>query len=297
MSLSETRVTVGGRELTVTNLDKVLFPEVGFTKGQLIEYYVGVAPVMLAHIRDRPLTMKRYPDGVDKKYFYEKHVPSHAPSWVRTVRVPVAEGGQEIEYCVVCDLPTLVWAANLGAIELHVPLWRVARRRRLPGPPDFIVFDLDPGDGTTIVECCRVAGYIEEVLRERALESRVKTSGSKGLQIYAALAGRPTWERSRTEAHEIARTVERAHPDLVTSNMRKVLRRDKVLIDWSQNHPAKTTVGAYSVRGRARPTVSTPVTWAEVRRCLREGEPSALEFTTSEVQSRITQKGDLFAFS
>ena len=167
MSLSETRVTVGGRELTVTNLDKVLFPEVGFTKGQLIEYYVSVAPVVLAHIRDRPLTMKRYPDGVDKKYFYEKHVPSHAPSWVRTVRVPVAEGGEEIEYCVVCDLPTLVWAANLGAIELHVPLWRVARRRRLPGPPDFIVFDLDPGDGTTIVECCRVAGYIEEVLRDR----------------------------------------------------------------------------------------------------------------------------------
>jgi bifunctional non-homologous end joining protein LigD len=184
----------------------------------------------------------------------------------------------------------------LGAIELHVPLWRVARRRRLPAPPDFVVFDLDPGDGTTLVECCLVAEYIESLLRERALESRVKTSGSKGLQVYAGLPGRSSWERSRAVAHEIAVAVERAHPDQVTSNMRKVLRRDKVLIDWSQNHPAKTTICAYSVRGRSRPTVSTPVTWSEVQRCGKSGDPASLEFTTSEVLSRIEKMGDLFAF-
>jgi bifunctional non-homologous end joining protein LigD len=292
----ETRVTVGDRELTVSSLDKVLFPETGFTKGQLIDYYVSVAEVMLPHIADRPLTMKRYPDGVAKKFFYEKHSPAHAPDWVRTVGVPAAEGGEEIEYSVVCDLPTLVWAANLATIEFHVPLWRVGRRRTLPGPPDFIVFDLDPGDGTTLVDCCQVAVFIDELTKERGLETRVKTSGSKGLQVYAALGGRPTWERSRADAHEMAETVEKSHPDLVVSNMRKALRRNKILIDWSQNHPAKTTVGAYSVRGLPRPTVSTPVTWKEVRHCLKTGDPATLEFVTSDVVARVKKSGDLFAF-
>ena len=153
-------MTVEDRELTLSNLDKVLFPESGFTKGQLIDYYANVAPVMLPHIQDRPLTMKRYPDGVDAKFFYEKHVPNHAPDWVRTVRVPTGDKGEEVEYALVCDLPTLVWAANLGTIEFHVPLWRVGRRRKLPSPPDFIVFDLDPGEGSTLVQCCEVAlGY------------------------------------------------------------------------------------------------------------------------------------------
>jgi bifunctional non-homologous end joining protein LigD len=292
----ETRVTVGDRELTVSSLDKVLFPETGFTKGQLIDYYVSVAEVILPHIADRPLTMKRYPDGVAKKFFYEKHSPAHAPDWVRTVGVPAAEGGEEIEYSVVCDLPTLVWAANLATIEFHVPLWRVGRRRTLPGPPDFIVFDLDPGDGTTLVDCCQVAVFIDELTKERGLETRVKTSGSKGLQVYAALGGRPTWERSRADAHEMAETVEKSHPDLVVSNMRKALRRNKILIDWSQNHPAKTTVGAYSVRGLPRPTVSTPVTWKEVRHCLKTGDPATLEFVTSDVVARVKKSGDLFAF-
>ena len=172
----------------------------------------------------------------------------------------------------------------------------MGRRRRLPGPPDFIVFDLDPGEGTTLVECCRVAVLIEEVLQERGRATRVKTSGSKGLQVYALLGGRPTWDTSRAEAHGIAQDLEHEHPDLVVSNMRKALRREKVLIDWSQNHAAKTTIGAYSVRGRTRPTVSTPVTWAEVRRCLKSGDPPTLEFTTAEVLARIKKKGDLFAF-
>jgi bifunctional non-homologous end joining protein LigD len=292
----ETRVTVEGRELSLSNLDKVLFPESGFTKGQLIDYYANVAPVMLPHIQDRPLTMKRYPDGVDAKFFYEKHVPRHAPDWVRTVNVPTGEKGEEVEYALVCDLPTLVWAANLGTIEFHVPLWRVGNRRKLPAPPDFIVFDLDPGEGSTLVQCSEVALGIEKILGERGLEPRVKTSGSKGLQVYAALPGRPTWEKSRADAFDVATTLEKEHPGLVTSNMRKTLRRGKVLIDWSQNHQAKTTVGAYSVRARPRPTVSTPVTWKEVRNCLKSGEPSTLEFTTSDVLTRVAKQGDLFAF-
>jgi bifunctional non-homologous end joining protein LigD len=289
-------VTVEGRELSLSNLDKVLFPESGFTKGQLIDYYANVAPVMLPHIADRPLTMKRYPDGVDGKFFYEKHVPSHAPDWVRTVNVPTGDKGGEVEYALVCDLPTLVWAANLGTIEFHVPLWRVGRRRNLPAPPDFIVFDLDPGEGSTLVQCCEVALGIEEILRERGLDPRAKTSGSKGLQVYAALAGRPSWDKSRSDAFGVATTMEQEHPGLVTSNMRKTLRRGKVLIDWSQNHPAKTTVGVYSVRARTRPTVSTPVTWGEVRDCVKSDDPSTLEFTTSDVLARVEKEGDLFAF-
>jgi bifunctional non-homologous end joining protein LigD len=289
-------VTVEDRELSLSNLDKVLFPESGFTKGQLIDYYANVAPVMLPHIQDRPLTMKRYPDGVDAKFFYEKHVPKHAPDWVRTARVPTGEKGQEVEYAVVCDLPTLVWAANLGTIEFHVPLWRVGRRRNLPAPPDFIVFDLDPGEGSTLIQCCEVALGVEGLLRERGLEPRVKTSGSKGLQVYATLGGKPSWEKSRAEAYNVATTLENEKPGLVTSNMRKTLRRDRVLIDWSQNHPAKTTVGAYSVRARSSPMVSTPVTWKEVRNCLKSGKPSTLEFTTSDVLDRVGKQGDLFAF-
>jgi bifunctional non-homologous end joining protein LigD len=292
----ETRVAVGDRELTLSNLDKVLFPESGFTKGQLIDYYAKVAPVMLPQIEDRPLTMKRYPDGVEKKFFYEKHVPSHAPGWVRTAAVPTGDDGEVVDYVVVGDLPALVWAANLGTIEFHVPLWRVGKRRRLPAPPDLIVFDLDPGDGATLVECCEVALLVDEVLHSRGFDTRAKTSGSKGLQVYAPLGGRPTWDRSRADAHEVATTLEKEHPALVISNMKKALRRNKVLIDWSQNHPSKTTIGAYSVRGRARPTVSTPVTWEEVRLCAESGDPTTLEFTTADVLARIDEHGDLFAF-
>ena len=296
MASKQTHVTVGDRELTVSNLDKVLFPASNFTKGQLIDYYVKVAPVMLPHIEDRPLTMKRYPDGVGKKFFYEKHAPSHAPDWVRTVGVPTADGPDEIEYTVVCDLPTLVWAANLGTIEFHVPLWHVGRRRKLPGPPDHIVFDLDPGEGTTVVECCAVALLIRDILEEKGLDSRAKSSGSKGLQIYARQEAKLTWDKSRSLSHEIASLLEQDHADLVTANMRKALRRHKVLIDWSQNHPAKTTVGAYSVRGRDQPTVSTPVTWKEVQSCERSGNPDRLVFTTADVLKRVTKLGDIFAF-
>jgi bifunctional non-homologous end joining protein LigD len=295
---SSVEVEVEGRRLTVSNLDKPLFPG-GFTKGQMIDYYVRIAPVMLGHVRDRPLTLHRYPNGVDASSFFEKHVPSHAPDWVRTVEVPSTATGsrgrsasESVEYAVVCDVATLAWAANLATIELHVPLWRVARRRTLPGPPDHMVFDLDPGEGSTMVDCCRVARLIDDALPDRT--TYPKTSGSKGLQLYARLSGRPTWDRVRDEAHELARTLEGEHADLVVSNMRKELRRGKVLIDWSQNHPAKTTVAVYSLRARQEPTVSTPVSWDEVNRCIAAEDPGLLRFTSDQVLDRVEEHGDLF---
>jgi len=288
--------TVDGRTLTLSNLDKVLFPSSGFTKGELIDYYVRVAPAMLAHVGDRPLTMKRFPNGVEGSSFFEKHAPKHAPEWIRQVTVPsTSDGGGAVGYAVVDDLPALVWAANLAAIEFHVPLWHVGRRRTLPGPPDHMVFDLDPGSGTSIVECATVARYIADILTRRGLESRAKTSGSKGLQLYVPLSGRPTWGKVREDALGIATTLERDHPELVVSNWRKSLRVSKVLIDWSQNHPAKTTVAAYSVRARPEPTVSTPVTWDEVEQCHELGDPDRLTFTTADVLERIERHGDLFA--
>jgi bifunctional non-homologous end joining protein LigD len=265
----------------------------------MIDYYVRIAPVMLGHVRDRPLTLHRYPNGVEAKSFFEKHVPSHAPDWVRTVEVPSTATGsrgrsasESVEYAVVCDVATLAWAANLATIELHVPLWRVGRRRTLPAPPDHMVFDLDPGEGSTMVDCCRVARLIDAALPDRT--TYPKTSGSKGLQLYTRLSGRPTWERVRDQAHDLARTLEGEHADLVVSNMRKELRRGKVLIDWSQNHPAKTTVAVYSLRAREEPTVSTPVSWDEVDRCIAAEDPGVLRFTSDQVLDRVEDRGDLF---
>jgi bifunctional non-homologous end joining protein LigD len=289
------RTMVAGRALTLSNLDKVMYPRSGFTKGQLIEFYSLIAPVMLPHVKDRPLTMKRYPDGVEGQSFFEKHVPRHAPEWLRHVSVPTSERGTTVDYSVICDLPDLVWAANLATIEFHVPLWRIGRRRKLPAPPDHMVFDLDPGEGATIVECCQVARAIADQLETRNLESWAKTSGSKGLQLYVPVGNRSTWERVRRDARELANALERDRPDLVVSNMRKSLRGNKVLIDWSQNHPAKTTVAAYSLRARPDPTVSTPVTWEEVGRCADEADADLLRFTAADVLTRVDELGDLFA--
>jgi len=296
VSSSTSVVTVvDGRELTVSNLDKVLYPSTGFTKGQVIDYYLRVSGAMLPHLRDRPLTMKRFPNGVDQKYFFEKHMPSHAPRWVRSVAVPSTADGDPVEYAVVSDLPTLAWAANLAAIEFHVPLWHVGKRRILPAPPDHMVFDLDPGEGASIVECCHVAGYVAELLDDHRSNCWPKTSGSKGLQLYVPLAGRPTWDQVRDRARGIAVQLEQDYPALVVSNMRKQLRGGKVLIDWSQNHPAKTTVAAYSLRGRDEPTVSTPIRWDEVDHCAQVGDPAALRFTATQVLERVDAHGDLFA--
>ncbi len=288
-------ITVDGRELTISNLDKVLYPATGFTKGDMIDYYAKVAEVMLPHVRDRPMTMKRFPDGADGPSFFEKHTPAHPPTWLRHVSVPTTRDDSAVDYSVVSDLPTLLWAANLATIEFHVPLWHVGRRRTLPGPPDHMVFDLDPGEGTTIVECCTVARHIVDALAAQGLACFAKTSGSKGLQLYAPLHGGTSWERSRDRTHQVALQLERHHPDLVVSTMQKSRRRNRALIDCSQNHPAKTTVAAYSLRARSEPMVSTPVTWDEVHRCEESGDPTLLRFTAPEVLDRIEQKGDLFA--
>jgi bifunctional non-homologous end joining protein LigD len=289
-----TRVRVEDREVPVTNLDKVLFPDTGFTKGQLIDYYARISPAMLPHVADRPLTMKRFPDGVDGKFFFEKRIPSHAPRWVKTATVPSERQG-EITYAVVGDLPSLVWAANLGAIEFHVPLWK-AGRRRLPADPDLMVFDLDPGEGTSVVQCCEVALLVVDALSgSRYGDAFAKTSGMKGLQLYYPVAPRTSWDSVREEAHGIARQLESEHRDLVVSSMRKDLRRGRVLIDWSQNHPAKTTVGVYSVRAAPFPSVSTPVMLSEVKTCARRGDPALLRFDTDAVLARVDEHGDLFA--
>jgi bifunctional non-homologous end joining protein LigD len=292
---TSTRTTIEGRELSVSNLEKVLFPQSGFTKGQLIDYYVRVGPVMLPHLRERPLTMKRFPDGVEGKSFFEKHIPSHAPEWVHSVNVGSSDGQDVILYAIVNDLPTLAWAANLGAIELHVPLWHVGRHRKLPARPDHMVFDLDPGEGTSIVECSVVAGYVTDELAQQGIEAFAKTSGSKGLQLYATVGARTTWESLRERTHEIARKLESDHGELVVSNMRRSLRRGRVLIDWSQNTSAKTTVAVYSVRAMPIPTVSTPVSAAEVQRCATKKDPQLLRFETNDVLRRIEKDGDLFA--
>jgi len=277
---TSTRTTIDGRQLTVSNLEKVLFPSTGFTKGQLIDYYLRIAPVMLPHLRGRPLTMKRFPDGVEGKSFFEKHIPSHAPDWVRTLSVPAGDGHEPIPYAVVDDVATLAWAANLGNIEFHVPLWHAGRQRTLPARPDMMVFDLDPGEGTSIVECCVVAVHVAEALEQQGMASFAKTSGSKGLQLYASARPRTSWDR---------------HRDLVVSNMRKALRKGRVLIDWSQNHPAKTTVSVYSVRAMPEPLVSTPVSPSEVKACANTRDPRLLRFDTTEVLRRIESHGDLFA--
>jgi len=289
---------VEGRRLTLSNLSKVLYPANGFTKGAVLDYYARIAPVMLPHIEDRPMTLRRFPNGVDGQSFFEKHVPAHAPSWVRTVRVPTsgsASSSEAVDYAVVGTMATLMWAANLAALEFHVPLWHIGRRRSLPARPDHLVFDLDPGPGTSIVECCRIASWIFDRLAEDTRPPVAKTSGSKGLQVYIPLSSRTDWTTARGRALELARALENDHPDAVVTNMRKDLRRGRVLIDWSQNHPAKTTVAAYSLRARPEPTASTPVSWDEVRACERSEDPNQLRFTAGEVLDRVERRGDLFS--
>ncbi len=290
MSPDRVEVSIDGRQLTLSNLEKVLYPETGFTKGQVLDYYARIADVMLPHVKDRPLTMKRCPNGVTASSFFEKHAPSHRPEWIRTADVPSSRGTEPIEFAVLCDRPSLMWAANLAALELHVPLWRVGRRRSLPAPPDHMVFDLDPGPGTTIVECCRVARFVADHLGEDNLFP--KTSGSKGLQLYLPLK-RVTSAKAGERAHEIAVAIEQDHPELVVSRMRKDLRPDKVLIDWSQNNPQKTTVAAYSLRALATPTVSTPISWDEVDACLESTDPDRLRFDADAVLRRVEKYGDL----
>ena len=292
-------VQVDGRTLTLSNLDKVLYPAVGFTKAEVIDYYTRIAPYLLPHVANRPLTFKRYPDGVEGKFFFEKNAPSHAPDWVPRITLPSpgsTKNRDTINYAVMNDLPTLVWAANLAALEFHVPMWRVSLRARKAENkarhPDLLVFDLDPGPPATVVQCCEVAQHVRAVLDEDGLSAYPKTSGSKGLQLYVPLDASRPWEDVHTYARQLAQRLEKEHPELVVWNMKKEVRTGKVLVDWSQNNAAKTTIAVYSLRARPTPTVSTPVTWDEVEAC---ADPADLRFTSADVLARVAEHGDLFA--
>jgi bifunctional non-homologous end joining protein LigD len=289
MTQDKIGVQVEGRELALTNLAKVLYAADGFTKAEVLDYYQRIAGVLLPHVAGRPMTLKRYPEGTDGQFFFQKHAPSHRPEWVRTEKVESHSSrgrGETIDYVVMDDLPTLIWAANLASLELHVPQWR------FPGnDPDLLVFDLDPGAPATIVECCRVAEALRPLLEADGLEALPKTSGGKGLQLYAPVSG-ITAEEASEQAKSYAERLEHDLPGLVVSRMTKSLREGKILIDWSQNNGAKTTIAPYSLRARTHPTVSTPVTWDEVEAC-RERED--LFFTAPDVLGRVEKSGDLLA--
>jgi len=281
---------VEGRRLPVSNLNKVLYPRTGFTKGEVINYYIQIATVLLPHLKDRPLTMKRYPNGVDGEFFYEKHCPAHRPSWVKTAKV-WSEGNQrEMHYCLAQDLPTLVWAANLADLELHTSLSRKSNTSR----PTMMVFDLDPGAPADIVQCCDVGLLLRELLKGLNLESWAKTSGSKGLQVYVPLNTAVTYDQTKELSHAVADHLEREHPNLVVSRMAKALRTGKVLVDWSQNDEHKTTINVYSLRAKEEPTASTPVTWDEVSATLKKKDAKKLFFRCEQTLARVERMGDLF---
>jgi bifunctional non-homologous end joining protein LigD len=284
---SRVEVEVEGRRLSLSNLDKVMYPEVGFTKGQVIDYYTRIAPALLPHLRDRPLTLKRYPNGVEGQYFYEKQCPSHRPDWVRSE--PVLLRSKTIQFCVCDDLPTLVWLANLADLELHPSLSKVPEVER----PAVMAFDLDPGPPAGIPECCEVALILRDALGRIGLESFAKTSGSKGIQVYVPLNVDDVDYDHGTKrlSQALARHLEGEHPKLIVSTQKKELRKGKVLIDWSQNDEHKTTVSVYSLRARERPTVSTPLDWDEVE----AADPDALVFEAADVLERARERGDLFA--
>jgi bifunctional non-homologous end joining protein LigD len=291
LTRTKAELRVDGRTLIVSNLDKVLYPRTGFTKGDLIEWYWRISELLLPHLRGRPLTLKRYPDGVEGKHFYEKRCPDHRPGWVRTAKIWSDRHRGEIDYCLVEDLPTLLWAANLADIELHTSLSRAQAMDR----PTALVFDLDPGPGADILDCCRVALWIRGMFEQLGLHSYPKTSGSKGLQLYAPLDGETGYERTGPFAKAVAETLERKFGDRVVSRMTKTLRRGKVLIDWSQNDVHKTTVSVYSLRARERPTVSMPLEWEEVEAAPAAGEAERLVFDHAEALRRVEERGDLFA--
>ena len=283
-------VRVEQRTMRISNLDKVYWPGTGFTKGQMIDYYTRIAPAILPHLKDRPLTLKRYPDGVDGQMFYEKNCPKHRPPWLKTARVWSSSNNRDMDYCVVQDLPSLVWVAQLGTIELHTSL---SLQRKLERPTSM-VFDLDPGPPATIVQCCEVGLWLRQWFAEHDLQVFPKTSGSKGLQLYVPLNTPVTYDDTKRVSKALAQKFERERPGRVVHLQRKTLREGRVLIDWSQNDDAKTTVNVYSLRARARPTASTPVTWDEVERCFEAADPDLLVFESTRVLERVERHGDLF---
>ena len=284
-------VEVGGRRLKLTNLDKVLYPKAGFTKGQVVDYYARIAPVLVPHLKGKPLTLKRYPNGVDQQFFFEKNATKHRPDWVKTAPIWSHGNQRDVNYILANDLATLIWVANLAAIELHPSLSLAADIMC----PRSIVFDLDPGPPANIVQCCQVAFWLRAIFDRFGLQSFPKTSGSKGLQIYVPLNTKTSYDETKPFAHALARLLEDEHRDLVVSDMKKAIRTNKVFVDWSQNDEHKTTVSIYSLRARERPTVSTPVNWDEVERALKNKDAELLRFESQQVLDRVEKMGDLFA--
>ncbi len=287
------QVEVDGRELKLTNLDKVLYPQAGFTKGEVVDYYAKVAPAIVPHLSGRAVTLRRFPEGVDNldAAFFEKRCPKHRPKWVKTARVEAGPHAGKIDFCVCDSLPTLIWMAQLAAIELHPSL----SLSRAPKRPTVLAFDLDPGPPADIVECCRVGLRLRDLFGHFDVQCFPKTSGSKGLQVYVPLNRKASYDQTKPFAKAIAQLLEKQTPDKVVSKMKKVEREGKVFVDWSQNHQRKTTISVYSLRARERPTASTPVTWNEVETVADSGDSSSLVFEAGEVLERIEQHGDLFA--
>jgi bifunctional non-homologous end joining protein LigD len=283
-------VNVEGRTLSISNLDKVLYPEAGFTKGEVIDYCARIAPAMLPHLRDRPLTLRRYPNGVAEKSFFEKRCPKHRPDWVATAPVDTSEG--PIDFCLCQDQATLVWVAQLAALELH-PSLSLAQKM---DNPTVVAFDLDPGPPADVVDCCRVALRLRELFAQFDLECFPKTSGSKGLQVYVPLNNSDArYERTKPFAQAVAKLLEKQTPDDVISKMARDARKGKVFVDWSQNDRAKTTIAVYSLRARERPTASTPLEWSEVERTAESGDADEIRFEAGAVLERVERRGDLFA--
>jgi bifunctional non-homologous end joining protein LigD len=281
---------IGGRRLSLSNLEKDIYPSYGFTKAQVLEYYRHVARFMLPHLRSRALTLKRYPDGVEEEYFFEKRCPRGRPAWVKTAKIPL-DKGEKMTVCLVNDLSTLVWVENLASIELHVPLARVASHTKA----DSMVFDLDPGKGADVVECARVALILKDMLLQSRLAAWVKTSGKKGLHLFVPLNRKEaTFEDTKKFSKAVAEVLERGYPSLVTAKVAKEKRPKKVFINWSQNDASKTMVCVYSLRARKTPTVSFPLEWKEVEALAARGDPLRFEVTHSEALKRLERKGDLF---
>ena len=280
---------IGGRTVTVSNLDKVMFPAAGFTKAQVIEYYVDAANFLLPHLKQRPVTLKRYPDGTAGAHFYEKNAPSHTPDWVGTFAAPRRTGGTDIRYVMLNDLPALVWSANLANLEIHPFLHRAPRI----GRPSYVVFDLDPGEGADVLTCGEVAALLRRRLAALRLKCFAKVSGSKGLQVYVPLNTPADYAATQPFARALAEALQESHPDLAVAGMAKRMRRGKVFIDWSQNSDFKTTVSVYSLRAkRPEPYVSMPVTWRELKAAR---QASRLNFTPEAALARLRKQGDLFA--
>ena len=286
----DSAVEIQGRHIKLSNLDKVLYPAVGFTKKDVIDYYARIAPAIIPHLTGRALTRKRYPDGVDGEPFYEKNAPMHRPDWVKTAAIWSHGNHRNVHYVLADDLATLIWLANLAALELHPSLARVEDVTS----PTEMVFDLDPGPPANIVQCCQVAFWLREIFDHFGLQSFPKTSGSKGLQVYVPLNTPTSYDQTKTFAHALAQLLEHEHPKDVVSDMKKAIRTGKVFVDWSQNDEHKTTVAVYSLRARERPTVSTPVTWEEVERCLKKKDAGLLVFESSKTIARFEKMGDLF---